>query len=221
MVLHHQVGLIDFLSSIHLVPSNRTAIVVMINSMSNNDAVDCLGQLVLEAVLDNPDQNDYVKLARDSVVKSNSLWPQMAEELEDARIPDTPVRDLSDYVRSYYNTIKGWRTELWVEANVLYMCHQVDRSQSYQLKHNNYDTCSWLLTRDETVRRGLFPMAMAKYSLLALGQGEDGQIGYVTWKHDPSVSEGETFKRLSGSAPEKGLPLMASKGKQNILGGKG
>lgn len=117
MVFYHQGSLIDFLSSIHLVPSSRTAIVVMTNSMSNNDAADWLGQLALEAVLDNPDRNDYVQLARSSVEISNKLWPQMAEELEDARIPHTHARELSDYVGSYYNVIKDWHMELWVEGN--------------------------------------------------------------------------------------------------------
>ena len=221
MVYHHQGSLIDFLSSIHLVPSSRTAIVVMTNSMSNNDAADWLGQLLLEAVLDNPDQNDYVKLARSSVETSNKLWPQMASELEDARIPDTDARELSDYIGSYYNVIKDWHMELWVEGNELYMCHQGDRSQFHRLKHYHYDTFSWLLTRDETVRRGLFPMTMAKYYLLAFGQSEDGQIDHVIWTHDPSVPQGETFKRLSGSTPENGRPLLASGGKRNLLGAKG
>ena len=221
MIIHHQGSLIDFLSSIHLIPSTRTAVVVLTNSMSNNDAADWLGQLILEAILDNPDQNDYVKLAKDSVEASNHLWARMAEELEDSRIPDTPVRVLLSYVGSYYNVVKDWHMELWVEEGELYMCHQDDRSQAYQLKHYNYDSFSWLLTRDETARRGLFPVTWTEYYLLAFGQGKDGQIDHVIWKHDPSVPEGETFKRLSGSAPERGLPLMASAGKQNLLGAKG
>ncbi|KAL9106190.1 MAG: hypothetical protein Q9187_008593 [Circinaria calcarea] len=40
IILHHQGSLIDFLSSIHLVPSTRTAVIVLTNSMSNNDAAD-------------------------------------------------------------------------------------------------------------------------------------------------------------------------------------
>lgn len=221
MILHHQGSLIDFLSSIHLIPSSKTAIVTLTNSMSNNDAADWLGQLLVETVLGNSEPNDYVKLASDTVETSNKLWPQMAEELERSRIPNTPLRDFSDYVGSYFNVVKDWHMELWVEEDKLYMCHQDDRSQAYQLKHYNYDTFSWLLTRDETVRRGLFPVTMAEYYLLAFGRGETGQIDHVIWKHDPSVPEGETFKRLSASAPEKGLPLMANKGKQNILGAKG
>lgn len=67
MVFHHQGSLIDYLSSIHLVPSIRTAIVVLTNSMSNNDAADWLGQLLIETILNNPDPNDYVALAPSGV----------------------------------------------------------------------------------------------------------------------------------------------------------
>ncbi|KAL8630163.1 hypothetical protein Q9189_004084, partial [Teloschistes chrysophthalmus] len=82
LVYHHQGSLIDYLCSIHLIPSTQTAIVVLLNSMSNNDAADWLGQLLLETVLDNPEPNDYVALARKSVETSNTLWSQMAYELE-------------------------------------------------------------------------------------------------------------------------------------------
>ena len=145
----------------------------------------------------------------------------MAEELGRSRIPNTPLGELSDYVESHFNVVKDRHMELRVEGDELYMCHQDERSQAYQLKHYNYDTFSWLLTRDKTVRRGLFPVTMAEYYLLAFGRDETGQIDHVIWKHDPSVPEGETFKRLSASPPEKGLPLMANKGEQNILGAKG
>ncbi|KAL9584282.1 MAG: hypothetical protein Q9212_002225 [Teloschistes hypoglaucus] len=115
LVYHHQGSLIDYLCSIHLVPSTRTAIVVLTNSMSNNDAADWLGQLLLETVLDNPEPDDYVELARRSVENSNALWSQMAYEHENLRIPDTPVRELSEYVGSYYNVVRSWHMEVWVE----------------------------------------------------------------------------------------------------------
>ena len=106
MLYHHQGSLIDCLCSIRLIPSTRTATVVLTNSMSNNDAADWLGLLLLETVLDDSKPNDYVEPARKSVETSNRLWFQMAEELEDARILDTPVLELSEYVGSYYNVVK-------------------------------------------------------------------------------------------------------------------
>lgn len=135
MVYRHQGSLIDYLCSILLISSTRTAIVVLTNSMSNNDAADRLGQLLLETVLDNSEPNDYVELARKSVETSNKLWFQMAEEFKEARVLDTLVRELSKYVRSYYDVVKDWYMEVWVGAGKLYMCHQDDRKQIYRLEH--------------------------------------------------------------------------------------
>ena len=179
MIFHHQGSLISFLSFIHFIPSSKTAIVTLTNSMNNNDAADWLGQLLVKTVWGNSEPNEYVKLASDSVKTSNNLWPQMTKELERSRILNTPLGELSDYVGSYFNVVKVWHMKLWVEEDKLYTCHQNDRSQAYQLKHYNYDTFSWLLTRDKTVRRGLFPVTMAEYYLLAFVRGETGQIDHV------------------------------------------
>lgn len=111
--------------------------------------------------------------------------------------------------------------EVWVQGGKLYMCHQDDRKHFYHLEHYHYDVFTWLLTRDQTVRRGLFPVTRKEYYILTFGQGEDGQIDRVLWDHDPSVDEGESFKRLSGSSSEKELPLRASKGKQDVVEAKG
>lgn len=65
-------------------------------------------------------------------------------------------------------------------------------------------------------------MTMAEYYILAFGRGKDGQLNHAIWKHDASqASLKATFKRLSGSAPEKGFSLMSSKGKQTMLSAKG
>lgn len=82
---------------------------VLTNSMSNNDAADWLGQLVLEAILDTPDRNDYIALARSSVEASNNLWPQ---DLERGRIPDTPLPGYYGFFGSYYWHMEGWVEEI-------------------------------------------------------------------------------------------------------------
>lgn len=144
---------------------------VLTNSMANNDAAGWLGQLLLEAILDSPIKNSYLQLARDSFDVSSKLWLQMATELDQNRIPGTQARELSQYAGSYLNIIKNWHIYFFVQDNDLCMCHQDDHSQSYRLEHYHYDTFSWLLTRDETAHRGLFPMTVSDRYLLTFGQG--------------------------------------------------
>ncbi|KAL8657088.1 MAG: hypothetical protein Q9226_002263 [Calogaya cf. arnoldii] len=67
LCIDHQGSIVPYLSSAHLLPDTNTAIVVLTNSMANNDAAVWIGQLLLETVLDNPDRNDYVAIAKGSV----------------------------------------------------------------------------------------------------------------------------------------------------------
>ena len=221
LVYHHQGSLIDFSSSLHLIPSLQTAIVVLTNSIGNNDGADWLGQLLVETVLDNPDKNDYVQLAKSSVQVSNHLWKQMAEDLQKSRVHDTPMRILSEYAGNYYNAVGNWHMEVWVEQDGLYMCHQDDRKQSYRLEHYNFDTFTWLLTRNESVKRGRFPMTEKDFYVLAFGQSKSKQIDHVIWKHDPSVPEGKTFRRRTESASEGSIDPTTDQRQQNRLGAKG
>ena len=217
LVLHHQGSLIDSLSSIHLIPRTRTAVVVLTNSMAKNDAADWLGQAVVEAILDNPDKNDYVTLAKESAKTSIELWSQMAEKLEADRIPNTPQRKNSEYTGSYYNAVEDYYLDIYEKDGELYLCHQGDKSQSYRLKHFNYDSFSWLLTGDECARRGLFPDTNFDFYILRFGVDEHDNIDHVVWKHDPSVPQGETFRQQKSRQEDLG----AEAGKQNILGPKG
>ena len=217
LLLHHQGSLIDFLASIHLIPRTRTAIVVLTNSMAKNDAADWLGQAIVETILDNSDKNDYVTLAKDSAKRSIDMWSEMAEKLEASRVPNTPQRKNSEYTGSYYNVIKDYYLNIYEEGGQLLLCHQGDRSQSYHLNHFNYDSFSWLLTRDENARRGLFPNTNFDFYILSFGADEHNQIDHVVWRHDPSVPQGETF-RQHGKEQED---CLAQTGKQNVLGPKG
>ena len=64
MFIHHQGSLINFVSSFYVISSSRTAVVVLTNSMANNDAPDWLGQLLLEAILDNPNQEQLCAIGQ-------------------------------------------------------------------------------------------------------------------------------------------------------------
>ena len=217
LVLHHQGSLVDFPSSIHLIPRTRTAIVVLTNSMAKNDAADWLGQAIVEAIIDNQDKNDYVMLAKESAKTSIDLWSQMAEKLEADRVPNTPQRRVSEYIGSYYNEIKDYYLDIFEENGELLLSHQGDRKQSYHLKHFNYDSFSWLLSRDECARRGLFPNTNLDFYILRFDVDEQDNIDHVIWKHDPSVEQGEKFRRQESRQGS----LQPKAGKQNALGPKG
>ena len=73
LVIYHQKSLTGFLSSVHLIPRTSTVTVVLTNSLAKKDTADWLGQLIVETVLDNPEKNDYVMLARESAERPKAL----------------------------------------------------------------------------------------------------------------------------------------------------
>ncbi|KAL8811580.1 MAG: hypothetical protein Q9223_007501 [Gallowayella weberi] len=194
--IYHQGSIVPYLSSAHLLPDTNTAIVVLTNSMANNDAADWLGQLLLETVLDNPEKNDYVAIAKESAATSVALWPKMAKELEKRRRPDTPQQPPIIYVGKYYNIVGDWCIHVFEDEGILKMCFQGQRDESYRLAHYRYDEFSWLLTRDEDVRRGRFPVVNLEFYILSFrAAGDGGEMQQLIWRHDPDVPAGETFYR--------------------------
>lgn len=194
LVLHHQGSLPAFLNSVHLLPESNSAIVVLTNCMARNDAADWLGQLLLEALIDNPIKNDYLGLTKYSAEISVSLWPKMERELKERQTPGTPVKPLDEYVGVYWNWPRTWRIDVFRRDRNLCMCFQGNRKQAYFLDHYQYDEFSWLLTRDQDVHRARFPSAFADFYILRF-RTNSGVVDSVNWRHDPLVHGGETFSK--------------------------
>ena len=186
------------LTSVHLLPESNTAIVVLTNSMGNNDTADWLGQLLLQTVLDVPvqHQHDYIALARESARRSSQLWCDMAEDLERGKMPETHPRELQQYAGIYTNVVKTYCIEVLAQNGNLMMCYQSHHEQLYHLKHHRQDVFSWLLTRDESVRRGRFPITFSEFYLFYFVASEcGGEIDGLRWCNDSNVPGGELFQR--------------------------
>jgi hypothetical protein len=170
--LYHQGSANTFLSSVHLLPDSHTVIVVLTNSMANNNAADWVGEYLLETVLDNPDKNDYVQLAKSSANESVLRWIRVREELGAKRVPGTTAKPLDAYWSSFYNVVGTYRIDVFLKDGGLMMCFQGHRLASFYLEHYHYDSFSWLLSHDEDVRHGMFPITRATFYLFDFGADE-------------------------------------------------
>lgn len=101
-------------------------------------------------------KNDYIAIAKESAKTSVELWPKMKKDLKSRRIPNTIHKPLINYVGKYCNRIGNWCIEIFEGG--LKMCFQGNRGETYQLVDCHYDSFSWLLTRNEDVHRGRFPI---------------------------------------------------------------
>ena len=204
LCLYHEGSLLSFLSSVHLLLDSHSAIVVLTNSMANSDVADWVGEMLLEAVLDNPDKNDYLQIAKETIEDSLSSWPKMAKWLEERREPGTKPKPLHAYVGVYWNAIHDWSVEIFLEHGQLAMCFQGNHKRTYALHHYHHDVFSWLLTRDEDViHYGRFPVTWAPFYLISFQTDKkSGAVAELLWKHDADVPAGETFWKDSEAKME-------------------
>lgn len=99
------------LSSAHIIPDSRTAIVVLANSIPFSDVPDWVGGLLLEAILDSPEPNDFAALAKEARATSIAKPEETAEHMERAQEKGTPAKALREYAEST-TTILGISTSI-------------------------------------------------------------------------------------------------------------
>ncbi|KAL8834796.1 MAG: hypothetical protein Q9170_003592 [Blastenia crenularia] len=81
-IFYHQGSLAGYTTSAFLIPNTQSAIVVLTNSLSFNDAADWIGQSILEALLDVEEPNDYVQYAKESADAHLTKFTAMRKSLE-------------------------------------------------------------------------------------------------------------------------------------------
>lgn len=196
LIYHHNGSLAAFLSSVILIPDTTSAIVVLTNSLANNDCADWIGQLLLETLIDTPEKNDYEQLARESAKSSVCQWKNIPKSLAKDRDTDTKAKPLSLYSGKYYNSARDWHMEIYHEQDQLYMCIQGDRQLSYTLKHHHNDTFSWALSQDENARLGRWPVTDPEFYLLEF-QTDGDIVANILWKFDVDIPQGQTLAKES------------------------
>ncbi len=193
VVWHHNGSLVGFFSSVHILPESDTAIIVLTNSMANNDCADWIGQILLETVLDNTDKNDYLILAQKTAASYIAKWRDLKLELAAGRNPNTPCLALEQYSGSFYNKIHNFHLDISTVNGKLELKFQGLPTEVHQLYHYHYNTFSWELTADESIARDRWPDLEARVYLLHFEADENGKMTRLRWHHDWAVSAGEVF----------------------------
>ena len=78
LIWWHQGSLVGFTSLIAILPEEKAVIVVLTNSTALNDSADWIGQMLVETLLNSPEKNDYLLLAKESARRAL----EMAEKVE-------------------------------------------------------------------------------------------------------------------------------------------
>lgn len=186
VVLYHQGSLAGYTSSVFLLPSTKSAIVVLTNSISLNDCADWVGQLILETMLGTTRPNDYQGYAQESSDKHIAKFPSMQKSLEEQQIKGTSPKPLEAYIGNYSNSIDDFVIKISIKSSSdnLELPFQGLHSQVWEMKHYNYDIFTWLMPRDEAVKRARFPYSPEKVYKLEFIADSDGRVSSLLWAHD-------------------------------------
>ncbi len=197
LVLYHQGSLPGALAAVNLLPETQSAIVVMTNTLALNDCADWVGQLVLEALMENKDKNDYLGLARRSVATSLAWHSTIEAALKKHQMHGSSPRKLEEYTGTYTNSIETMNIEVTQRDNRLFFALQGLESEKYELTHYHKDTFTWLRARNELARRGRFTHQKPLYYMLRFSVRDNDTISDLAWAHDADVPAGEVFAKTS------------------------
>lgn len=202
LVIAHYGSIPGIYTGVNLFPETESAIVVLTNSTPICDISDWLTQLMTQTLFDFPRKNDYVDWVKRTRDAELGWHAKVVAELEARKEPNTSPRPLKDYVGIYVNALETFKIAILEAEGGLKLAFQARSDEQYNLQHHEYDTFSWLQTRNEFARRGRPVLQPASYFLLRFETNGGGAIESLRWSYDSAMPDGERFVKGVGENPD-------------------
>ena len=188
LVLYHHGLMPGSTSAALLVPELQLGVVVLQNSMPVIDTADFIAQLLLEALLEVPEPNDYVSLSQSFYDKAIGHVERVHKQLDGDRAPGTRPRPLSQYEGRYWNSLGNFYIDISINTQTettdgMIMMMNGLPLQTYKLEHHHFDTFSWAMPYDEMVRRGRVLSYEAEYYLIGF-EASGKNVAKLLWAAD-------------------------------------
>ncbi|KAJ8129903.1 hypothetical protein O1611_g3727 [Lasiodiplodia mahajangana] len=194
-LIYSQGSVCGSLSAVYLLPETQSAIVVLGNSFDLTDTPDWISQILLEALLDAPEPNDFPPIVEKTAAKALSHHQPTVEQLAKEKVLGTKHRPLEDYFGRYYNRMGNFFLEISAHESGLKMCPQGFENTAYFLEHYHYDTFAWPCDRDAEAKLGLFPQFSIGLHKVSFEADESGEIISCNWQIDKAIPQGEVFTK--------------------------
>lgn len=199
LALYHGGYVTGYNSWTALLPELESAVVVLTNSQSLNGGVELIGELLVEALLNNSDNAaDYRSIAKSTADATLQQEIYINKTLLEGRTVKEPSRPLATYIGKYLNKAGNFFIEIGYSEQeeslqVAYMGRSAD---TFKLLPYQEDSFYWTLTHDESARLArefLFPV---EYHILRFGsQGDESNVSRLWWQH--SSEPGEVFVKTT------------------------
>ena len=194
-VLYHGGSRVGYLSSVLLLPETNSAIIVLVNTLANQDSADWIAQAFLETLLDVPSPHDFVQLAEEARNTNTSLFPKMHRALAEGRKRGAFTRSLHCYEGQFENAVGTFILDVYVFEDELYLSLNGYRKEMHKLYYYNGDTLSFEMGYLDCLKREIWPKTHKEYYLLEFVSNKNGDITGIKWRPDSAVPHGEDFTR--------------------------
>ncbi len=196
-VWYHNGSLPGAFSAVYLLPDTETVIVVLSNSLGKTDAPDWIGQLLVEAIIEEENPHDFVEIAKTTIGIHLGQYPKLQKKMDDAQPVGTPIKPLQSYVGRYWNSIDTFFVDVAAEGEQLRMWSQGYEDVDYHLHHYDHDIFAWAANRDHDIKMAIFPKWYESFHKVKFHSNSVGEVDSLSWGHDGAVPEGEVFKKKS------------------------
>ncbi|KAI9699593.1 MAG: hypothetical protein M1820_007092 [Bogoriella megaspora] len=100
---------------------------------------------------------------------------------------------LNEYVGVYQNDAGSFEIKIELQNEQLAMLFQGREDENFKLEHYHYNLFTWLLSRNQLIKRGRWVLQPADYYIIRFEENEAGYIHNFVWVNDPDVPMGEKF----------------------------
>ncbi len=217
LILQYGGSLAGYTTFIALVPEINACIVVLVNSIGLGDPAGWINQLIIEAVIDTPTPNDYVKLAEEAAKNHATTVDRMWSRLKDTR-KDIPMpRSLQDYVGKYRSPTQDFFIDVKTKVKEdnttqLVLKFQGLDSQTWNLSHWEADTFLALKTFNDWAKRAMFTFGNENFFRFGFQADGAGHVARLYWKLDVNVPADNQFFVKEGIHEESSIqrPVLKS-----------
>ncbi|KAK2592981.1 hypothetical protein QQS21_009309 [Conoideocrella luteorostrata] len=157
LCFYHQGLMPGSSANVAFLPETDTIVAVLANACPLGDGADWMSQMIMEVIFEAPVRHDYESFARETAAKVLDHLPSLKRTQEANRlVGTTPSFPLEEYAGKYHHT----QTRFWVEIAVvkecLSICFMGVKMETYELRHYQDDTFTWIISFNEAARRGRF-----------------------------------------------------------------
>ncbi|KAK4163851.1 beta-lactamase/transpeptidase-like protein [Cladorrhinum sp. PSN259] len=202
LALWNQGSLVGASHFVMLLPETESAVIVLTNTTTRNDAAHWIGQLLVETLLakendSQPRTNDYVRLAVESVSKARKKYEELTQDVQIGAVSGGPKRKLKEYVGMYVGIAGSFALEIVLDDDgKLEMRMQGRKTQGYTLSHHHDDTFTWFTSYDDQLQRG---RRVHYHPTPFLIEFKGKPINVIRWIQDPvGRPDGELFVKKTG-----------------------